>query len=98
MDVIAARLRQQYPDSNEDHYVNVTPMHEQIVKRVRSALFIFLTAVGFVLLVACANVANLLLARATAVKNMKSAEDRKSTRLNSSHQIISYAVFCLKKK
>src|SRR5258708_29275019 len=33
-----------------------------------------------------------------AVKNMPKARDRKSTRLNSSHQIISYAVFCLKKK
>jgi putative ABC transport system permease protein len=62
---ITRRLEQEFPQTNSGLGSNVVPLHTQIVGDVRGILFILLGAVGFVLLIACTNVANLMLARAT---------------------------------
>jgi putative ABC transport system permease protein len=66
LDTIGRRLERQYPDSNGDVGVSFLPLHEYIVGDVRPVLLVLLAAVVIVLLIVCANVANLLLARATA--------------------------------
>jgi putative ABC transport system permease protein len=61
---IAGRLEAQYPDSNKNITTHITPIVERRTQGIKERLFILLGAVGCVLLVGCANIANLLLARA----------------------------------
>ena len=66
MSAVGARLEQQYPDSNRNKSVLVTSMRDEMVGDVRTTLYLLLGAVSLVLLIACANMANLLLAKATS--------------------------------
>ena len=66
MDVVGQQLEQQYPDDNAGYGIYVNPLENHVAGNVKTPLFVLLGAVGFVLLIACVNVAALFMARAEA--------------------------------
>ncbi len=65
MDNIAGQLAQEYPETNAEFGVRLISLHEEVIKGIKKPLLILFGTVGFVLLIACFNATNLLLARST---------------------------------
>lgn len=68
MEVISKQLASQYPDTNTGHVANIVPLRQDLTGRLQSTLAMLMGAVFLLILIACANVAGLLLARASARK------------------------------
>ena len=66
MNAIRAQLRREYPADYDEGTIAIVPLRDALTRGVRAALFVLLGAVSFVLLIACANVANLLIARSVS--------------------------------
>src|SRR5262249_56013379 len=66
MSAIASRIEQQYPGQQTGRGIKLIPLKEELVRNIRPALLMLMGAVGFLLMIACANVANLQLVRASS--------------------------------
>ncbi len=78
MALIGERLAGQYPETNSGTGMTLVPLHEDLVRNLRPTLLVLLGAVAFVLLIATANVANMMLARGTTLARARSPSVRRS--------------------